>query len=212
MKTETIKDEFLNRLFSIEDVSAKMAEFYRKDWYYDVIKLNDDEYFAIHKPKIETNFCFGFGYCGVTTDEDMERAGSLAEKARTSQDRFISENLRPLNNEIATIKYHLLRMDNFEKAEEYYNKNNNLIQYADTMRVPVIYSCRDDRRFEFTLEYVDSDRVCGNIYIKRRATKDDLLKILSANENAREKFAKRLSTYLKKYGLTKLNVWTYLVD
>ena len=31
-------------------------------------------------------------------------------------------------------------------------------------------------------------------------------------EEVSKKFAKRLNTYLKKYGLEKLNVWTYCRD
>lgn len=212
MKVDTIKNELLEKVFASEKVSTKMAEFYKKEWYDTVIKLNDNEYYNISKPRIETSFCFGFGYCGVTTQEDMERAGELADKARKSQERFIEENLKRFNSELATLKYHLLCLDSFEKAEEYYNKNNNLIRYADKVRVPVLYHCRNERPFELALEYTDRYNADTNEFVKRIATKDDLKKLISAYETAREKFAKRLNTYLKRYGLTKLNVWTYLVD
>ena len=206
------KDELLNKINEIEHPSSKDMDFYRKDWYHTVIKLNDNEYFAFHKPTIETNFCFGYGFCGRATDEEMKDAGQQAERARTSQERFINENLRKLNAELALLNYQLLRLDSFDKAQEYYNENEKLIRYADTMKVPVLYSCRDERPFELLLEYTDRENATTNKYIKRIATKDDLQKIIDGYMQVRETFTKRLNTYLKRYGLSKLNVWTYLVD
>lgn len=36
--------------------------------------------------------------------------------------------------------------------------------------------------------------------------------LIKGYEVVKEQFIKRLNTYLKRYGLTKLNVWTYLSD
>ena len=41
---------------------------------------------------------------------------------------------------------------------------------------------------------------------------DDLKNILSVYEHEKAKFEKRLNTYLKKYGLSKLKTWSYLID
>ena len=41
---------------------------------------------------------------------------------------------------------------------------------------------------------------------------DDLKNILSVYEYEKAKFEKRLNAYLKKYGLSKLKTWSYLVD
>ena len=46
----------------------------------------------------------------------------------------------------------------------------------------------------------------------RKATTEELEKILVFYEKAKARLIKRLNTYLKKYGLEKLHVWTYLVD
>lgn len=40
----------------------------------------------------------------------------------------------------------------------------------------------------------------------------DREKLLKICESEKDKFLKRLSTYLKKYGLSKVHTWTYLVD
>ena len=34
----------------------------------------------------------------------------------------------------------------------------------------------------------------------------------ASDEEVKKAFIKRLNTYLKKYGLSKLHTWTYLVD
>jgi hypothetical protein len=43
-------------------------------------------------------------------------------------------------------------------------------------------------------------------------TEEDVQKIKVALEEEKEKFKKRLVTYLKKYGTSKLKVWTYWRD
>ena len=46
----------------------------------------------------------------------------------------------------------------------------------------------------------------------RDLTPKDKEQILASLEIEKAKFTKRLNTYLKKYGLSKINTWTYLVD
>ena len=41
---------------------------------------------------------------------------------------------------------------------------------------------------------------------------DDIALIVAGLEEVKKSFIKRLNTYLKKYGLSKINAWTYLVD
>ena len=48
--------------------------------------------------------------------------------------------------------------------------------------------------------------------IIREATKEDLILIIEVYKQQIENFKKRLNTYLKRYGLSKLTTWTYLVD
>ena len=40
----------------------------------------------------------------------------------------------------------------------------------------------------------------------------DIQAIIDGLEVVKKQFEKRLNTYLKRYGLSKLNVWTYLRD
>ena len=45
-----------------------------------------------------------------------------------------------------------------------------------------------------------------------KLSEKDAADLRQAYEEERGRHIKRLETYLKKYGLTKLHVWTYLVD
>ena len=41
---------------------------------------------------------------------------------------------------------------------------------------------------------------------------EDVEKIIIAYEDVRSRFAKRLDTYLKRYGLSKVRSWSYWLD
>ena len=57
----------------------------------------------IERPSIETSFCYGYGYCGVSTEEDHRDAARMADHARTNEDYFIAENLHGLNGYIEAL-------------------------------------------------------------------------------------------------------------
>ena len=39
-----------------------------------IVELEDGKYTIIDKPTISKDFCFGYGYCGVSTEEDYQEA------------------------------------------------------------------------------------------------------------------------------------------
>ena len=43
-------------------------------------------------------------------------------------------------------------------------------------------------------------------------SEEDKKLVIAMYEEEKEKMSKRIDTYLKRYGLSKLNVWTYWVD
>ena len=52
----------------------------------------------------------------------------------------------------------------------------------------------------------------SNLQSVKKLSSEDIQVIIDGLEEVSKKFAKRLNTYLKKYGLEKLNVWTYCRD
>ena len=43
-------------------------------------------------------------------------------------------------------------------------------------------------------------------------TPEEIERVKAGYQEVRQQFVKRLNTYLKKYGLSKLHTWTYLSD
>ena len=63
-----------------------------------VVEIDDKYYWGIEKPSIKTSFCFGYGFCGVSTDEDEKRASDMAMKANTDKQYFIDKNMAKMED------------------------------------------------------------------------------------------------------------------
>ena len=164
------------------------------------VELNNGELLEIEKPKIQTRFCFGYGFCGRSTNEDEERASDMATYAETNENYFLERNLEPLTHTVDKITawQEQRRLDGWPAREPFicdtYDDSDKLKKI--TFMHPYDYDdMREERKKHF-----------------RRPTAEELNAIKKAFETETKAFEKRLRTYLKRYGLSKLNVWTYLVD
>ena len=153
----------------------------------DVFKSSNNNFVEFEKPTIETRFCFGHGQNGITTQEETNMACKQAEHARTSEQYFIDENLEEINRKIKTFS----EAQKLFLLPQYQNINN--IAYIVTDEYFLHYPSYENKIIE---ELSENDR-------------KELLKIC---ENEKAKFLKRLQTYLKRYGLKKVQAWSYLVD
>ena len=79
--------------------SPKMVDYCMKKAAY-IVELSDGDFAEIDKPTIETDFCFGYGMYGVSTDEDYDRAASMERHARTNESYFVQENLKGIDRMI----------------------------------------------------------------------------------------------------------------
>ena len=214
-----LKAEFLTKLSDNYKCSDKWKAYYTKD-IEDVCRINDkDEYFYIDKPYIKKSFCFGYGMYLQSTEEESNRANDMAVKAQTDITYFINENLQEINEKIALVKYHLIPAEDWKAREEFFKNadKQGLMRYGQQMCEPYItapfISTHGD--FQVSLSYFNKDRdmlYLNEKWVLRKATHEELEKILVFYEKAKTRLIKRLNTYLKKYGLEKLHVWTYLVD
>lgn len=148
-----------------------------------VVEIDDKYYWRIDKPSIETSFCFGYGYCGISTDEDEKRASDMAMMAMTDEQYFLNENMAKME--------HLKK--SVEKAKSFcFNGDDGELFLIDEM---------------YSQEYpFDTPPIYRDITPEEKKT---LLKMVEA---ATERFRKRLNVYLKRYGLSKINSWSYLSD
>lgn len=204
-----LKEEFLKIINESDDK-------YYRNYIEDVCRINNEnEYFYIGKPHIQKSFCFGYGMYLQSTSEEEDIASDNARRAATDVTYFINENLSEINSKIATVKYFLI--DNYEEKEKYFREmyDKGLMSYASHMKEPYLIAPYISTwgKCAISLSYFDEfDNEVERDYVLRKATKEELENILKFYEKARARFVKRLNTYLKKYGLSKLNIWTYLVD
>lgn len=168
---------------------------YCKKTTFGVLKFEDNTYLQFKKPIIETSFCFGYGYCGVSSVEDEQRASDMEEYARTNEKYFLDENLEQVDSRIKILK---------EVLESDYK---------------VICFMKDEQEVSYCDYKKMGDKIVDKAYchdytnkIYRVATNKEVKLILKAYQEVRASFEKRLHTYLKKYGLSKLRTWTFLSD
>ena len=149
---------------------------------------------CLNKPTIEKEFWFG--------ESDMGQGPSHEDNCKrmnyvhlTLKDYFMNENLSKVDDMINKIK------DAINDKSCYVPK-----------RFAYYYKCPDDhfiQSFGFENPY-NGYRICtGNSY---ELSKNDLKIILEGYKFYREKFVKRLESYLKKYGTSKMSVRSYWID
>ena len=175
------------------------AKSYEAKCYEYALKF-DNNFLCFKKPSIQTRFCFGYGQNGISTEEDYEGARSQERNMETNQQAFINANLEDLNKSIKDLQDFI---DNF-----FDHKN-----ICFSARYNKIFICKNSCDHLAYLAWSwDYDNIRNKDAIIKEATKEDLLLIIEVYKQQIENFKKRLNTYLKRYGLSKLTTWTYLVD
>lgn len=161
-----------------------------------VVELENGDLIPISKPRIETRFCFGYGLYGVSTDEEYKDAENMRQHAEKSQDYFIMENLKGIEETIKELKD-----DSFEvyTALAY-------IGQAEGTKTKSYHLTRICNNPEYNPAW------WANYKELTKMTTADRERLIKAYEEVKQAFIKRLNTYLKRYGLSKIDTWTYLVD
>ena len=192
LKFNDAKNEFLQvNNFDVKCFDAR---------YYEYLLKFGDCFLGFEKPSIQTRFCFGYGQNGISTDEDYEGARSQERNMETNKQAFINANLEGLNKSIEDIETFISQWK--DKEEKFFSSRYNKIFICKN-------SCDHLAYLTWSWDY---DNIRNKDMIIREATKEDLLLIIEVYKQQIENFKKRLNTYLKRYGLSKLTTWTYLVD
>ena len=194
-----LKEKYMNIIKAeVWQNDERMQEYARKECEY-VVELSNGNIIDIEKPRIEKNFCFGMGMYATYTQEEFEAAEELADNARKNVDYFISENKKQITDKIYYLKEAL------ENKREVYTflhysgqpENSELVAY-NCVRI-----CDNPEYAPFRW---------SNLQAVKKLSSEDIQAIIDGLEEVAKKFMKRLNTYLKRYGLEKLNVWTYCRD
>lgn len=210
----TLSDEEKNLIVEYAKIKAqrwdngseKWVKYYKDNTAY-VVKLNNGWLLGIEKPRIETRFCFGYGYCGVSDEEDYRAAASMEHYASTNEQYFINENLKELNEIITRLK---LTVENWDDDYAQYEALHNHEYYWGNCK-PCYYNTVEGACSLSFMKYYNEHFERDNDILVM-LDKENCERILSGYIKVKEQFEKRINTYLKKYGLTKLHTWTYLSD
>lgn len=160
-----------------------------------IIPLEGGDMAIIEKPTIQTAFCFGYGYCGVSTEEDYEGAHGMVKHARTNEQYFIDKNLEDINHmidELSNPSNVIYKAVKFSTSPD--NSNLKSIFIVEKWTDP-----KEDFHY-------------SNYRSIEKCTDHEKAEILKGYEEVKKAFTKRLNTYLKRYGLSKIKAWSYLVD
>ena len=164
-----------------------MVDFFRKEASL-IVRLSNGGLMCFDKPRIETSFCFGYSLSSYGTD-DYDDANKMVNHARTNEQYFLDENLAQFDG-----LFKGLTDENWHPCLHHavYGGVKLNIFHLDWM---THYNWQYNRG-ENDLEINDEDRKI----------------ILDAMHHERAKFEKRLHTYLKRYGLSKIKAWSYWRD
>lgn len=166
----------------------KMMDYERKH-ISQVVELDNGELVAIEKPKIETRFCFGYSHY----DDSEERARKMADYASTKPDYFINENLK---------EFDCLPDKLRNRPEEVYTYN----LYSGTPKDSKV------KTISFLTDWEIDEYYPHRKEELHKLSPAEIEKLLTAYDEERAIFEKRLHAYLKRYGTEKLNCWTYWRD
>lgn len=152
-----------------------------------LVKLDNGKLVAIKKPRIQKDFCFGYRLSSTDTKE-YDDALAMAHLASKSEEYFIRKNLKDLDETIGL----------FENTDvELFLRNAYRSQPDDTLASVEAFRYRQPPR-----------DMSGHIPVTQ-AQREILLQAYRESKN---RFVKRLKTYLKRYGMSKVKTWSYWED
>lgn len=181
-------------------------------------------------------------YACSTEEDEKNAYDSAKTMLNDGGDEFIKENLaglnesiQELNNIIAYKINHQKWLDKLEDLKTIENEEERQQainawysdyyknEWHDAAGLKVIFinsycsSCEDSKIADYSIMNLtryqkDTEWYKAHGVKYRDATDDEIKAIIEVLEEMKAEQLKRCQTYLKKYGTSKLNVWTYLRD
>ena len=191
MKTQ---EELMNKYMNIvktelQKDNTKRHKRARKECAH-IVEFSDGKMVVLEKPILKKDFCFGMGMCGNYTQNELSDAENVSEIARRNTTYFIEENMKQIN----------IKMDELNEV-----LSNNLECYIFKISVDLMnYSVVEIGNNPIYAPYIWKGLSCV-----QKLSNDDILLLLAGFEEVKKLFSKGINTYLKRYGLNKINVWTF---
>lgn len=195
-KDETLWEEYKQRVLKAENGDQHWLDYYMKDTS-NLMMTDCGIILTFGKKSIKVDFCWH--------DEgpDYEHYKQVHSTEENLRNYFLRENLRQYDEKIEELTSRKDRWGNPVIGVIYESRTwgNGAWKHwgiADSIRLMSDY--------DFKCEQND------NRVSVRQLTENDMQKALAILKDERAKFEKRLNTYLKRYGTSKLHTWTYWAD
>lgn len=168
----------------------KMVDYCVKEAAY-IVELENGDILKIEKPRIHKNFCFGYSDSRYDT-EDYDRANDMADHARKSTEYFIEQNLKEINDMIAELE----------------GDSKRASRWVFRIRIP--YSGQPaDSKLKALQTFQSWDEQAQKYPVLEG---ENLRRVIEGYKIVKADFEKRLQTYLKRYGMSKVHSWSYWQD
>lgn len=189
MDQKALKEKYMDIICKDVWDSPRMQKFAYDEYGYGV-ELDDGDIAVINKPHIKKDFCFGYGYCGMSTLEDEERASDMVVHANTSEVYFINKNMEDLDRQIDRLY------------------SPRMVAYKG---IPYHGQPKDSKlKGIYFFDETEKDQAEDKGLVKMSKREVDAM--IDGYTEMKRIFKKRLDKYLKRYGLSKVNAWSYLRD
>lgn len=199
MTQKELKEMYMNIIKTEVWEDEHMQNFAKKKCAY-VVQFSNGDIADIEKPSIKKDFCFGADSYGTCTNEEMKDAENMAALARKSEQYFKEQNLKNIDSNIEDLEKCLSGYE-----YECYTYTHYMGQ-PDNSKLKAFTVVRTGYNPEFApMRWIN----CKDI---KKLGADDIQKIIDGFKEVRKAFEKRINTYLKRYGTTKVNSWSYICD
>ena len=187
--------------------NARMIK-YCTDKAAQIVGMENGRYFIIEKKKIRTDFCFGYSLSRYDT-EDYDRANAAARHASENADYFIRENMKEITGTLDLLDDDRYMPVLYEEYDPVYGCPNlcalNFRRVAE-----ILEDCGGSAYLE-ELKGTDKKEARGGrkYHILSGEEKEA---VRNAFKEAAARHEKKVLAYLKRYGLSKVNSWSYWRD
>lgn len=193
----------------------KWLDYYRKTTE-RLLELENGTIVGIKKPRIETDFCFGYGWNGISTVDDSDNAYNSAESVKNDGGKyFIKQNTKTIKEQIAQLKGEKTENDwsgDYAKYRAYcFDSGQNGKTTIATVTVMTWQQIIRKGQYIRNSDGLTPGELAREMGY-HGLTDADTANYIATLEKVKERLEKRLTTYLKRYGTSKLNTWTYLRD
>ena len=192
-KDEALWEEFKKRVLKAEDNSQDWLNYWLKGTS-ELMMADCGVILRIEKEKIKVDFCWH--------DEgpDYEEYKRLHSDEESMREYFINANLREYDEQIEGLTSRKNRWGEPQVIVLYERDTCSHGKCGWGTGFRMMSKC------QFQQEQNDSRCTVHQL------TENDIVKALALVKNERAKMEKRLQTYLKRYGISKLHTWTYWAD